>query len=157
MDSNTIELLSGISVGQAIIFFSSLIAIIAAFCTATLKIYKLFDKYRNAKEENERIKKASEEHEAKFEEFGKKLDTLVDEIEKQRKINYKQVRYEIVLTCEDAISCGRISANKLRSLMEMYDEYTRVFADLHPNGYVHTLMTRVQDPTVVEIVGKSDT
>lgn len=156
MDSNTIELLSGISVGQAIIFFSSLIAIIAAFCTATLKIYKLFDKYRTAKEENEKIKKASEDHEAKFEAFGKKLDKVLDEIEKQRQINYKQVRYEIVQTCDDAISCGKISASKFKSLMEMYDEYVETFKELKPNGYVHALVEKVQDSSIVEIVGRID-
>ena len=154
MDSNTIELLSGISVGHAILWISTAIAIITAFCTATLKIYKLFDKYRNTKEDNERIKKTSEEHDIKFKEFGEKLDKIVSEIEKQRQINYKQVRCQIVQTSEEAISAGKISAAKFKSLMEMYEEYTEVFSDLKPNGYVHALVDRVNDSSFVEIIGR---
>ena len=48
----------------------------------------------------------------------------MSEIEKQRQINYKQVRCQIVQTSEEAISAGKISAAKFKSLMEMLvDEF----------------------------------
>ena len=155
MDTKSIwDLLSSIPVGVIVAWIVVICAIITALCTGTIKLYKLFSKYREAKDRNEQYKKASKEHEEKLEEVSQKLDKIYEEIEKQRLINYKQVRFSIVHTCNEAISEGKITASKYKSLMEMYDEYITVFADMKPNGYVHKLVQKVDDPDYVKIVGK---
>ena len=150
------DLLSGISLGTFILWLLAIVTIISTICAVTIKLYKVFTKYRNAKDENEKIKNASAEHDKKIDKLGEKIDKMCDEMEQQRQINYKQVRYDIVHTCDDAISSGQISASKYKSLMEMYDEYVIVFADLKPNGYVHKLIDRVNDPKQVKITGQLD-
>lgn len=78
------------------------------------------------------------------------LEKIQLSLDEQRDVNLKQIRHTIVHTCEDALERGQISINKLRSLEEMFDEYTGIF---HGNGYVKTLVTRVRE---LEIIGKLD-
>ena len=62
-------------------------------------------------------------------------------LDEQKEVNLKQVRYNIVHACDDAISAGAISAGKLRSIEEMYEEYTSIF---HGNGYVKTMVLKAR-------------
>jgi len=157
MDTKSVwDFLSGISIGTIIAWVTVIGAIITILCTGTVKLYKWFTKYREVKDENERYKQASERHEQKIDEMCEKIDKIFNEVELQRQINYKQVRHSIVRTCDEAIRTGQISANKYKSLMEMYEEYITVFADLKPNGYVHKMVDRVSDPHQVEIIGQLD-
>ena len=157
MDTKSVwDLLSGISIGTIIAWVIVIGTIITVLCTGTVKLYKVFTKYREVKDENEKYKAASERHEKKIDEVCDKIDKIFNEVELQRQINYKQVRHSIVRTCDEAIRTGQISANKHKALIEMYDEYVTVFADLKPNGYVHNMINRVNDPAQVKIVGQID-
>lgn len=157
MDTKSVwDLLSGIPIGTIVGWIIVIATIITILCTGTVKLYKAFTKYREIKDENEKYKTASERHEKKIDDMCVKIDKIFDEVELQRQINYKQVRHSIVRTCDEAIRTKQISANKYKSLMEMYEEYITVFADLKPNGYVHKMIDRVSDPDHVTIIGQLD-
>ena len=125
-------------------------AIITAICTGTIKLYKVFTKYREAKDKNEKQEKIIESHETTLKEIDKTLQEIKKSLEEQKDVNLKQVRHTIVHTCEDALDRGEISINKLRSLEEMYEEYIDIF---HGNGYVKTLVEKVRQ---LKVVGKVD-
>ena len=78
------------------------------------------------------------------------LANIKDALDVQKEVNLKQVRYQIVHTCDDAINAGYITAGKLKSVEELYDEYTGIF---HGNGYVKTLMEKTRE---LDIRGKLD-
>lgn len=149
-NQSAIDTLSSISVGQIIAWFSVISAIITAICTGTIKLYKVFAKYREAKDKNEKQEKIIESHETTLEEIDKTLQEIKKSLEEQKDVNLKQVRHTIVHTCEDALDRGEISINKLRSLEEMYEEYIDIF---HGNGYVKTLVEKVRQ---LKVVGKVD-
>ncbi len=149
-NSSAAEALSSITVGQIIAWFSVLTAIITAICTGTIKMYKLFTKYREAKDRNEKQDEIIKSHDATLKEIDATLQVIRKSLEEQKDVNLKQVRHTIVHTCEDALDRGEISINKLRSLEEMYEEYTDVF---HGNGYVKTLVEKVRQ---LKVVGKLD-
>jgi hypothetical protein len=149
-NSSAVEALSSITVGQIIAWFSVLTAIITAICTGTIKMYKLFTKYREAKDRNEKQDEIIKSHDATLKEIDATLQVIRKSLEEQKDVNLKQVRHTIVHTCEDALDRGEISINKLRSLEEMYEEYTDVF---HGNGYVKTLVEKVRQ---LKVVGKLD-
>lgn len=149
-NQSAIETLSSISVGQIIAWFSVISAIITAICTGTIKLYKVFTKYREAKDKNEKQEKIIESHETTLKEIDSVLQEIKKSLEEQKDVNLKQVRHTIVHTCEDALDRGEISINKLRSLEEMYEEYIDVF---HGNGYVKTLVEKVRQ---LKVVGKLD-
>lgn len=152
MDTQSIwKLLSGISVGQIVAWIIVLATIISFLCTGTIKLYKIFTKYKEAKDRDETQTSLIEGHDQTLREIQRALESIQKSLEEQKEVNLKQVRYTIVHTCEEALEKGEISINKLRSLEEMYEEYVDIF---HGNGYVKTLMTRVRKEA--KIVGKAD-
>ncbi len=152
MDTQSVwKLLSGISVGQMVAWIVVLATIITFLCTGTIKLYKIFTKYKETKDRDETQQALIEGHDETLREIQSALDNIQKSLEEQKEVNLKQVRYTIVHTCEEALDRGEISINKLRSLEEMYEEYIDIF---HGNGYVKTLMTRVRKG--VNIIGKVD-
>ena len=158
MDTEPIwSMLSRIQVGQIVAWFAVISTIVTALCTGTIKIYNIFLKYKAAKDKDEiQEKRISEQqevldkHEKTFEEIRDSLAQIKESLNVQKDVNFKQVRHTIVHTCEDALDKGEISINKLKSLEEMFEEYTDIF---HGNGYVKTLVSRVRK---LPIVGKLD-
>lgn len=144
------ELLSGIPIGTIVAWVLVISAIIAALCAGTIKLYKIFTKYKEAKDKDEKQQKIIESHDETLKEIEKSLTAIQKSLAEQKEVNLKQIRHTIVHTCEDALDKGEISINKLRSLEEMYDEYVEIF---HGNGYVKTLVTRVRK---LKIIGKLD-
>lgn len=152
MDTQSVwKLLSGISVGQIVAWIAVLATIITFLCTGTIKLYKIFTKYKETKDRDETQQALIEGHDETLREIQSALKSIQKSLEEQKEVNLKQVRYTIVHTCEEALDRGEISINKLRSLEEMYEEYIDIF---HGNGYVKTLMTRVRKG--VNIIGKID-
>ena len=144
------DFVSSISFGTVVAWILGISAIIAALCTGTIKLYKLFTKYKEAKDREQEQEDIIKSHVATLKDIDKTLREIKVSLEEQKEVNLKQIRHTIVHTCEDALDKGEISINKLRSLEEMYDEYVKIF---HGNGYVKTLVMRVRK---LKIVGKLD-
>lgn len=144
------ELLSGIPIGTIVAWITVISAIIATLCAGTIRLYKVFTRYKEAKDKDEKQQKIIESHDDTLREIEKSLSAIQKSLEEQKEVNMKQIRHTIVHTCEDALDKGEISINKLRSLEEMYDEYVEIF---HGNGYVKTLVMRVRK---LKIIGKLD-
>lgn len=147
MDTQSIwDLLSSIPIGTLVAWIIVIFAIISVLCTVTIRLYKIFEKYKEVKDKNEKQEKIIEGHEKTLEEIEKSLVSIKKSLDEQKEVNLKQIRHTIVHTCEDAIDKGEISINKLQSLEEMFDEYTEIF---HGNGYVKTLVKKVRELPVV--------
>ena len=144
------DLLSGIPIGTIVAWVIVICTIIAALCAGTIKLYKVFSKYKEAKDKDEKQQKIIASHDETLKEIEKTLLEIKQSLNEQKEVNLKQIRHTIVHTCEDALDKGEISINKLRSLEEMYDEYVEIF---HGNGYVKTLVMRVRK---LKIIGKLD-
>ena len=151
MDTKPVwELLSSIPIGTLVAWIIVITAIITALCTGTIKLYKLFTKYKEAKDKEQKQEEIIASHDKTLRDIDETLKEIKKSLDEQKEVNLKQIRHTIVHTCEDALDKGEISINKLRSLEEMYDEYVEIF---HGNGYVKTLVTRVRK---LKIVGKLD-
>lgn len=149
MDAKSIwDLLSGISIGTFVAWIAVIGAIITALCTGTIKLYKVFTRYKDSKDKEQKQQEVIKGHEETLKVIEKSLKDIQDALVEQKDVNLKQIRYLIVNTCEEALEKGSISASKFRSLEELYDEYVEVF---HGNGYVKVLMTKVRNE--VKIVG----
>lgn len=137
------ELLFSVPIGTVVAWIVVICTIATALSMAIVKLYKLFAKYKKVKDDteaqNEWIKEVKES-----------LSYIKDSLEEQKEVNLKQIRYTIIHICDDALAVGEISAGKLRSLEEMFDEYTQIF---HANGYVKTLVKKVR---LLPVVGKLD-
>lgn len=149
MNTNEVwNVLSNLKIGTVVAWISVICAIIAAICTAAIKLYNIFEKYKKSKDKTAKQEEVIAQHNEAFAEIRAQLKSISEALNEQKEVNLKQVRHTIVHTCEDALERGEMSINKLQSLEEMYEEYTDLF---HGNGYVKTLMTRVRKE--VKIIG----
>lgn len=144
------EMLASISVGKVVAWIVVIATIIMAICTATIRLYKVFEKYKGLKDKAVKQEKTIEEHEKTMKEIDASLQEIKNSFAELRDVNLRQLRHIIVQTCEAALEKGWISCNELQSLEEMYEEYVDVF---HGNGYVKTLVMRVRK---LKIIGKID-
>ena len=135
------ETILNVPVGRFLAWIFVIASIVAGIVGATIKLYKFFGKVKDLRERDEEKSKMLKDHDEMLAEFTKHLQNIEKALEVQKEVNLKQVRYQIVHTCDDAISEGSISAGKLKSLEELFEEYTSIF---HGNGYVKTLMKKVR-------------
>ena len=147
MDTQSVwEVLAHIPVGTIVSWGIVIVAIIGALVVGTTKLFDAFTKYKDYKEKNEKQEELLQEHDRVLVEINDSLKTIKTSLEEQKEVNFKQIRYSISHTCDEAIAANCISAGKLRSLEEMYEEYQDVF---HGNGYIKTLMIKVRKLPVV--------
>lgn len=135
------ESLSSLTVGTVAAWLIAIAAIITTICTGTIKLYKVFSKYRQLKDEDERQRNILLEHDTILKEIKASVKQINDSMDKQSDVDLKVIRYLLVNSCEDALAARYVSESKLKILEEMFEEYTSVF---HGNGYVKVLMERVR-------------
>lgn len=151
MDTQPIlDSLSSFSVGRVVAWIVVIGTILSALCAGTIKLYKVFTKYRDMKDKEQKQETIIETHDKTLNEIKDSLQDIKNSLNEQKDVNLKQLRHTIVQTCEDCLEKGEISINRLRSLEEMYSEYVDVF---HANGYVKILVERVR---TLKIVGREE-
>ena len=142
MDTKTVwETLAAIPIGTFVAWVVVIAAIISSIAGATIKLYKLFERYHKISEENEQQKKLLTEYGDAIKKINSSLDDVKKSLTEQRDVNLKQIRHEIVRTCDEALQSGTITASAFKSLEELYDEYKNVFGG---NGYVKSLVAKVR-------------
>ena len=109
------DFVSSISFGTVVAWILGISVIITALCTGTIKLYKLFTKYKEAKDREQEQEDIIKSHDATLQDIDKTLREIKVSLEEQKEVNLKQIRHTIVHTCEDALDKGEISINKLRS------------------------------------------
>lgn len=142
---NVLQLFSNLTVGTVLAWILGIGAIITGLCTATIKLYQLFSKYKKLKDEDIRQRDLLAEHEKILNDIKDSIQRIEDANQMQRDVDFKVIRHLIVGSCERALSHSHITESQLKDLEEMYQEYTDVF---HGNGYVKGLMDRVRKLTV---------
>ena len=151
MDTQPIlDSLSSFSVGRVVAWIVVIGTILSTLCAGTIKLYKVFTKYRDMKDKEQKQETIIETHDKTLYEIKDSLQDIKNSLNEQKDVNLKQLRHTIVQTCEDCLEKGEISINRLRSLEEMYSEYVDVF---HANGYVKILVERVR---TLKIVGREE-
>lgn len=151
MDTQLVwDSLSSFSVGQVVAWIVVIGTISSALCAGTIKLYKVFTKYRDMKDKEQKQETIIGTHDKTLIEIKDSLQDIKNSLNEQKDVNLKQLRHIIVQTCEDCLEKGEISINRLRSLEEMYSEYVDVF---HANGYVKILVERVR---TLKIVGREE-
>ena len=163
MDTNSVwELLSSISIGTVVAWVTVICAIIGVICTGTIKLYKIFTKYKNVKDEENELRTNVANHEEQLIEIKQQLEAMNQNISQQfsdikgtlneqRGTKIKELRHSIPDSGERALSDGKITVRQWTSLHEMCDEYINKY---NQNSYVLSLMNKVDRD--VTIIGRLD-
>lgn len=163
MDTNSVwELLSSISMGTVVAWIMVICAIIGVICTGAIKLYKVFTKYENVRDENEAMKHNVEKHEEQLKEFKQQLNAINQNINEQfseikntlnenRDTKIKELRHNITVSGEKALVDKELTVRQWSSLHEMFEDYTHKY---HQNSYVASLMTKVDRD--VAVIGRLD-
>jgi len=144
------EVLLGISAGSILAWAAVICGIVSGIVAGTIKLYKAFSKVKDLKDANAEKTETLQKHEETMAQICEQLSRIKDSLDEQQDVNLKQVRYQIVHTCDDALAAGYITAGKLRSMEELFEEYTNIF---HANGYVKVLVEKVRQ---LEVRGRLD-
>ena len=132
---NIIQQLSAIPIGTIVAWITVLASIVGVASTATIKLYKIFEKAHETKEENEEFRKLVKDHEA--------------EMEENDRLELKNLRHKIVRAAEEYIANNRITIRQLKALEELFEEYHK----RNGNSYVATLMQKVR---LLPVIGELD-
>ncbi len=163
MDSKEIiTALSGIPIGAIIAWITVITGILGAISVFTVKMYKVFDKYREIKDADEALKnavaknsndiaKTNEKMDSQNSVIIKQLSDIKEKLESQDQLKIKELRHTIISVGEEALAKKQISIRAWRSLQEMFDDYENKYKQ---NSYVKSLMMRVERD--VEVVGQLD-
>ena len=144
------ETIAKLPVGTIVSWGAVIIGILVAVFKGIGKLYGLFKEYKRKEDEEILLQDMITEHDRALDDFRNSLERIESKLEEQKDVNMKQIRYTIVHTCDDAIADGYISAGKLKSLEEMFEEYTNVF---NGNGYVKVLVEKTR---LLPVRGKLD-
>ena len=91
-------------------------------------------------------KKIRSKYDDRFVSFNDKLDKIIEHLDKKDTLDFKKLRHSIVTAGESYIEKGKITIRQLKSLSEMYEEYTDTYDG---NSYVETLMNKVVELPVI--------
>ena len=148
MDTESvIEALASISIGTVISWAAVFIMVATAISTFAIKVYKLFDKYRDKKDEAERYKAELNQFKGQLNDLAQTIRIITDDLERRKESDLKQLRFSIVQTCETALHNKEITIAQLQLIEELYDDYDHVW---HKNGYVKTVVNKARKLPVVE-------
>lgn len=134
-------ILSSITIGTVVEWCIILGCIISAVCAGAIKLYKVFQKYTDVKEDNEKLKSLVEKHDKRLDNMESSLHNIEAMLNEQKDVNFRQLKYDITHICDYAIRNKCISPAKLKNLEELYEEYVQIF---HGNGYIKTMVEKVE-------------
>lgn len=145
---------SQIPVGTIVSWIIFIVIIVSTISAIVIKLYKIFDKSKTIKEENDEFKSLVTKHDEVLELIKEELKSIRDEQRETKRRELKKLRHSIIRTGEEAVSDGNITIRKLKSLEELYDDYKTFDENGKPaNGYVKSLMVKVRQ---LEVIGKLD-
>lgn len=148
MDTQSVwDVLSAIPVGTVVAWIAVICAIIAAICTGAVRLYKVFEKYKGYKDELEEEKELLYKHDKILDEMNESLRAIKTSCEAQKEANKKRLRYDLTKMCNRALSEGHVTLSILKSIEEMFEDYTEVYDG---NSWAKTLVLKVRKLPIIE-------
>jgi len=144
-----IQQLSAVPIGTIVAWITVLAGIIGVVSTGTIKLYKIFEKAHETKEENEEFKKLVKGHEEEIKSIKEILLDIQNKLDENDRLELKNLRHKIVRASEEYIANGRITIRQLKALEELFEEYHK----RNGNSYVSTLMNKVR---LLPVIGELD-
>ncbi len=149
---DVVQTLSTIPIGTIIAWIAVLSSIITVVATGTVKLYKIFEKTKTMQEDNDAFREMVKNHDTQLKLIKESLDTINVKLDKRDKAELTKLRHEITCAGEEYVSKGEITIRQLRALEEMFEEYR----NNKGNGYVATLMDKVESLPVVGMLDEND-
>ena len=151
MQTNDIViLLSSIPIGTIISWIAVLSGIVGFVVGVTIKLYKVFEKTHEIKEENDGFKKLVQSHEEQLRTIQESLELIQTKLDKREESELKKLRYSLIRGMEEYVSKGEITIRQLKSLEDSFEDY---HVQHGGNGYVTTMMRKVR---ALPVIGQLD-
>ena len=147
--NDVIAVLSSIPIGSIMAWTTVIFGIIAAICAGTIRLYKLFEKTHEMKEENEEFIELVKSHDSQLKSIQESINTIQTTLDRHEKSEMKKLRYNLIRGMEEYVSKGEITIRQLMSLEESFEDYHAH----NGNGYVTTMMRKVR---ALPVKGKLD-
>ena len=117
MDTQSVwDVLSAIPIGTIVAWVVVILAIITAICTAAVKLYKVFSKYKELKDRNEKQIAQIQQHEELLKEINSVVESIKKTIMEEKEVQGRRLRHDITKRCNRAIEDGHITLSMLKSI-----------------------------------------
>lgn len=136
-----VETLAAIPVGTIVAWGMVICGIVAAIVAGIVKLYKTFEKYRKYKEEDEEQRATLKRHDEILCDIQNSLHRIENNYKTDHEVQRRRLKHDLTEYCNDALLNGSIKLSTLKSIEEMYDDYTNIFEG---NSWVHTLIDKVR-------------
>ena len=147
--NDVVAILSSIPIGTIIAWITVIGGMLTGICAGTIKLYKLFEKTHEMKEENEEFIRLVKSHDEQLLAIKQSIDVIQDTLDRREKSEIKRLRYSLIRAMEEYVSKGEITIRQLTSLEESFEDYH----NHNGNGYVTTMMRKVR---ALPVKGKLD-
>lgn len=147
--NDVVAILSSIPIGTIIAWITVIGGMLTGICAGTIKLYKLFEKTHEMKEENEEFIQLVKSHDEQLLAIKQSIDVIQDTLDRREKSEIKRLRYSLIRAMEEYVSKGEITIRQLMSLEESFEDYH----NHNGNGYVTTMMRKVR---ALPVKGKLD-
>ena len=147
--NDVVAILSSIPIGTIIAWITVIGGMLTGICAGTIKLYKLFEKTHEMKEENEEFIRLVKAHDEQLQAIKQSIDVIQDTLDRREKSEIKRLRYSLIRAMEEYVSKGEITIRQLMSLEESFEDYH----NHNGNGYVTTMMRKVR---ALPVKGKLD-
>lgn len=148
MDTQSVwDVLSAIPIGTIVAWVVVILAIITAICTAAVKLYKVFSKYKELKDRNEKQIAQIQQHEELLKEINSVVESIKKTIMEEKEVQGRRLRHDITKRCNRAIEDGHITLSMLKSIDEMFEDYDKVYKQNH---WVHQLVDKVHILNIIK-------
>lgn len=156
------NILGQIPAGTIVAWFAVICTILGAICTGTIKLYKMFSKYKEVQDENEELKSTVKSHDKELDAIHVEINNMRNEIvtilngikeiqDESRGTTIKKLRHDIITAGEKALADKKMTIREWKSLHDMGDEYIEKYKQ---NSYAKSLIEKVDRN--VEIIGALD-
>lgn len=156
------QLLGNIPAGTIVAWVTVICAIICAIAAGTIRLYKLFSKYKEVKDENDDLKNTVKNHDQELISIREEMRTMKEEIvselkeirkaqDDSRETKIKELRHAIITSGEKAVADKKMTIREWKSLHDMTYEYTEKYKQ---NSYAKSLVEKVDRD--VEVIGQLD-
>lgn len=140
------DVLSGVPLSTAIIWGSVIIALFGAVIVGIIRLYRVFSHFREIQDNHDKNVELLLKHDEILDEMNELLKRIDEKIDTEADVHMRSLKHTITTKCNRAIKEEEILMSELRSIEEMYEDYTNIY---HGNSWAHTLVEKARNLPIV--------
>ena len=144
--TEVINTISQIPVGTIVAWGGVIIGLIVAITAGIVRLYKVFGKFKKEQDAHDQHVQLLLKHEEVLDEIHDDIKKVAEKIDTEADVHMRSLKHTITSKCNRAIKDGEILMSELRSIEEIYDDYSNIY---HGNSWAHVLVEKARKLPII--------